>query len=185
MTLAVADINWKDARLHLGCGSHRLDGWVNADGVQTCATDLVLDICRDLAAVPAGALAGVYWCHGPEHVAPDLLPGVLVELHRALAPGGRLTVATIDLNGIYHGAYAKGYLPEHWNAYLYGDARSTDHPFLAHKQCFTAPHLGALLCAAGFATVAPWALDQYPEIHALNDCARSSYHVTLYLEGVK
>jgi predicted SAM-dependent methyltransferase len=178
-------MSWDGASLHLGCGGKRLAGCVNVDAVAGPGVDAVLDVTRDLGSLPDNALAWVYSSHVIEHIAPDLLPGVFAHLHRALRPGGVLTLATIDLDGIYHRAYSKGYSAHDWNAYLYGDTKSTDSPWMAHKQCFTAATLTALLRAAGFAQVRPWALAAYPAVAALNDCAASSWHVTLYLEGVK
>lgn len=178
-------IQWQDGCLHLGCGEHPIPGWVNVDGRPGAGVDLILDIQHDLDTLPSGVLRWAYTSHLVEHVCPDLLPGVLAHLYRALKPGGLLTVATISLEGIFHNAYEKGYSTHDWNSYLYGNANSNDNPFMAHRQCFTAPSLTALLNAAGFTTVRPWSLESYPDLYALNDCARSSYHVTLYLEGVK
>lgn len=168
--------------LHLGCGTRRLAGWVNADADPAVRPDLVLPAWD---ALPAESYAWIYASHVIEHVPPDLLPAGLAHLRRALRPGGKLTLATIDLDGIYHNAYRKGYSAHDWNAYLYGDTKSTDTPWMAHRQCFTAATLTELLLAAGFTEVRPWTLEWYPDIQALNDCAASSWHVTLYLEAVK
>ena len=35
-------------KLHLGCGTNKLDGWVNVDSVKGCAPDLLHDITRPL-----------------------------------------------------------------------------------------------------------------------------------------
>lgn len=178
-------VSWNGAKLHLGCGDRRLAGWINADGSLLPGVDLVLNVERDLDLLPSGVLAHVYSSHVIEHVHPDLLLGVLRGLHRALIVGGELTLATISLEGIYQNAYLKNYPVAAWNAYLYGDTKSTDPPFMAHRQAFTEPYLTELLKAAGFSVVRPWKLADYPEFAALNDCAASSWHVTLYLEGVK
>lgn len=178
-------IAWQGASLHLGCGEHPIPGWINVDGRPGPGVDLVLDIQHELDTLPSGMLQWVYTSHVVEHIAPDLLPGVLAHLCRALRPGGVLTVATISLEGIFHNAFEKGYDAKAWNSYLYGNSNSTDNPYMAHRQCFTYQTLSEMLTTAGFATVRPWAIGQYPAIYALNDCARSSYHVTVYAEGVK
>lgn len=173
------------ARLHLGCGDKILPRpWVNADAKSGTSVDLVIDL-HDPWQLQADEYEWIYTSHVIEHLYPDRLPRALTLLHRALRPGGLLTLATISLEGIYQNAFLKGYPPEAVNAYLYGDAKTTDSPLAAHRQCFTEPYLTDLMRKAGFATVRPWSLTQYPEIKALNDCASSSYHVTLYLEGLK
>jgi SAM-dependent methyltransferase len=183
-----AGIQWHGGRLHLACGAKRLSGWINSDAdpapvIQgVCGRpDVVLELPHDLETLPADALAHAYWSHGVEHVAPDLLPGALRELHRVLAAGGRLTLATIDLWAILTRRFPDG----NWEGPLFGHRRSTDPRWHAHLDCFTPEKLTRLLRAAGFATVRPWHLEQYPEIAALQDYASTHADVTLYLEGVK
>lgn len=186
MTFKVGD------RLHLGCGAKYLHGWVNADGVAapvvegvTGHPDVVLDLHHDLGQLPANTLAWVYTSHCLEHCYPDLLPGILRDLYRALQPGGALTIATTDLEGIlahrFHG-HGNG---SAWESALFGHTVSTAHPLEAHRDCFTYPKLEKLLRAAGFATVRRWTPEQYPEILALNDYAVSCRLVTCFAEGVK
>ena len=169
-------------KLHIGCGVHRLPPpWVNIDAVESQATDDVIDLCG--SALPpgwAGMFEQIYASHFVEHLPVDMLPLVLADWRRALAPGGRLTLATIDIQGIFLRAYGKGYSMASVNSYLYGG-----EGLMRHRQVFDAAYLEGLLRVAGFATVRPWALAEYPEICALNDCASTSHHVTLYLEGVK
>jgi predicted SAM-dependent methyltransferase len=172
------------SRLHLGCGTRRLDGWLNADAVARTGVDLVLDV-RLLHVLESETFDWIYSSHMIEHIHPDLLPGVLTNLFRALRPGAKLTLATISLEGIYRNAYQKSYQRDAVNAYLYGDSKSTDDPFQAHRQVFTEAWLTESLRAAGFSVFRTWSLSDYPEIAALGDCASSSWHVTLYLEAVK
>ena len=190
----VADIAWAGLKLHIGCGARHLPPpWVNTDGVEApliqgrvcLSPDVLLDICHDLAEIPTASLIHVYWAHGPEHMHNDLLPGILAELARVLRPGGPLTLSTIDLTGIFHNSYEKGGSPQDWNAVLYGDAKSTDVPFMAHRQVFTYAWLAQLVREAGFGEVHPWALPQYPEIAALLDHSSTSAPYSTFVEGVR
>lgn len=172
-------------KLHIGCGLKRLPaaaGWINCDGLRTPAADVVLDL-YDLKGIPSGLAASIYWSHGPEHIYPDKLDGVLRELRRILRPGGYLRVATIDVLGIVENRLLSAKNGSAWNSALYGEADSKDHPFLSHRQAFTAASLKAALEHAGFAGVAPWTTAQDAEIHALNDYARSCALVTVACEG--
>ena len=172
-------------KLHLGCGALRLEGWENVDGKAAPNVDRVLDLHTELGQLASGAYEWVYTSHVLEHCYPDKLPEILAHLYRALAPGGVLTIATTSLEGIFFNAFAAGYKMEHVVKYLFGDSCSYDTPLMAHRQVFTEPFLTDFLHAAGFATVRPWGIMQYPQIYALNDCAVSNTFVSLLLEGVK
>lgn len=175
-------------RLHLACGARYLEGWTNADAVaapciqgKVGRPDAVVDIERELHLLPPDHFDQIYWSHGPEHIRPDVLPGVLRDLHRCLGEGGRLTIATTDLLSIIQSRYPDG----NWEGPLFGHRYSTDEPHLAHFDCFTPAKLGRLLRAAGFAEVRAWSLSEYPEIAALRDYATTHADCTLYLEGIK
>jgi len=180
--------NWQGAKLHLACGAKYLDGWINADAVDMPVIqgvpghpDVVLDICYDLSRIPDASLTWVYWSHGCEHLPPNLLPGVLAHLHRALAQGGKLTLATTDLFLIIKNRFPDG----NWEGPLFGHRWSTDPSWLAHYDCFTHEKLWRLLRNAGFREIGPWKPEQYPEIRALNDYATTHADVTLYAEATR
>ena len=174
------------ARLHLGCGSHIMHGWLNVDGARRPMLDAVMDFHRDLPKIPDNVLSWIYTSHVVEHWFPDMVPGMLRHLHRALQPGGKLTIATTDIDGIYKNWYLTnlndGYS---WAAALFGQTNSADHPFDAHRDCFNYAKLERLLLGAGFASVRQWSVGDYPEIAAHNDFAFSCAAVTCYAEGVK
>jgi hypothetical protein len=194
MAAGGGDINWAASlHLHLGCGGKHLPApWVNADVVEApliagrvgLGPDVVLDITRDLAALPPATLHWIYWCHGPEHVRPDQLPAVLAQLRTALVPRGRLTLATIDLQRLARHAVEATVPAWEWNHHLYGEARSDSPAGMHHHQCFNYAYLTELLTAAGFSEVRPWAPAQYPLIAQLFDCAVTAEPISCYAEGV-
>lgn len=173
-------MKWDDAKLHVGCGDRRLSSWINADAV--VLADVQLDL-YDLSQIPCSVLSHIYWSHGPEHIYPDKLVEVLVNLRARLRAGGVLTTATIDLVGIWRNRFQTQANGAAWNAALYGESDSTHHPYLAHRQCFTHESLTELLLAAGFVNVKRWEPEQYPDILSLNDYATSCRLVTVHLEG--
>jgi SAM-dependent methyltransferase len=189
-------------RLHLGCGIHYLDGWYNVDGraapVSTPTvvngivvpgvvgrTDGVLDLQGGLWQLVTAAYEWVYWCHGPEHAAPDRLPEVLRHLYRALMPGGKLTIATTDFEGIYLHRFLEQDDGCDYKAALFADTTSTAHPFDMHRNVFTFEELCELLAAAGFARVRRWRPEEYPEIAVLGDYSTTAKLVSVYAEGLK
>ena len=83
-------------KLHLGCGRHVLDGWLNSDLVPGFTNVLGLDVTRPFP-LPAGTFVYVY----AEHVIGSLYfesaADMLRECFRVLVPGGKLRIATPDL----------------------------------------------------------------------------------------
>jgi predicted SAM-dependent methyltransferase len=179
-------IAWKPGtKIHLGCGTHRLAGWMNLDGVAGPAVDHVIDIEKDLQAIPAGIAPLIYWSHGPEHIHPDQLGQVLAHLHRILTPDGVLLLAAPDLVGIYNNRYLEPNNGPHWQSAMFGETNSSNHRFAMHKQIFTAQTLAEAVLSGGFATAESWRLDEYQEIWDLNDYARSCALVTTFVRGRK
>lgn len=82
-------------KLHLGCGTVRLDGWVNID-LHTPQADIHWDIRRPLP-FPAGAARFVYHEHVIEHITLEEAVRCLADWHRVLEPGGVVRIATPDL----------------------------------------------------------------------------------------
>jgi len=93
--------------VHLGCGTHRIDGFVNLDRVPTEATDAVIDMRRRLP-FPTQSVRGIFHQHALEHI--DLTSGarsLLRESYRVLGPGGTLRLGVPDLRA-YVDAYLRG-----------------------------------------------------------------------------
>jgi predicted SAM-dependent methyltransferase len=180
-------------RLHLGCGAKYLPWpWTNADGVAAPVVegvvghaDIVLDINKDCALLPSNSIEWIYTSHTLEHCYPNLLPEILVDLCRALCPGGRLTIATTDYEGIYKHRYLSHDNGPYYKAALFGECNSNDHPMAAHRNVFTFSDLGALLSGAGFSSVRGWEYDEYPELKALNDYGLTCRLVSVLIEGRK
>ena len=96
-------------RLHLGCGSRMLEGWLNTDLQPRLHQSVFLDAQRPLP-FPDATFHRVYSEHMIEHL--DLGDGgrLLAELARVLCPGGRIRIATPDLDRLL-GLFVA---PERW-----------------------------------------------------------------------
>jgi predicted SAM-dependent methyltransferase len=95
--LAQAWAKQKPLRLHLGCGTVRLTGWVNIDISGT--PDLLLDLRYGLP-FPDGSVETIHSEHVMEHL--RLADGQLLldEAHRVLRPGGVMRLGMPDLERI-------------------------------------------------------------------------------------
>ena len=86
-------------KLHLGCGTKKLEGWVNIDSVPECRPDLVHDVTKPLPYADQSA---------EELLAEDLLEHfdkyirylVFYEWTRVLKVGGKITLQVPDFKTI-------------------------------------------------------------------------------------
>ena len=83
-------------RLHIGCGPHLLDGWLNADFEPRARSVLCLDATRRFP-LPSDTFDTVFSEHMIEHVPHAGGAVMLREAHRVLRPGGRVRITTPDL----------------------------------------------------------------------------------------
>ena len=86
----------QEARLHVGCGSHVLAGWLNCDAEPADDGIGYLDATRPFP-LPAGAFGRVFSEHMIEHVPFAGGVAMLRECRRVLRTGGRIRIATPDL----------------------------------------------------------------------------------------
>ena len=87
----------KPYRLHLGCGSHRLPGWINIDFVRTPAVDVWWNLGQPVP-LPGGSCRYIFHEHVLEHFELSRALFLLRECHRLLQPGGVLRVAMPSLD---------------------------------------------------------------------------------------
>jgi aspartate beta-hydroxylase len=151
-------------KLHLGCGGHALDGWVNLD---VHPAPLCWNVQWGLPFV-AGAATHVFVSHLFEHLFfPHDAMAFLVELKRVMAPGGRVRIVVPDVAQLID-AYQRGdreffaKRSAHWTnargdgpllAQFLNYAGAGPDPgylFEAHKFGYDFDTLAALLKEAGF-----------------------------------
>lgn len=85
-------------RLHIGCGSTHLAGWVNIDAQPLPGVDVVADVTKGLDFEHVEA---VYAEHFLEHLTIDAALSFLCEVHRVLAPTGWLRLSTPNLDWVW------------------------------------------------------------------------------------
>ena len=166
-----------EGRVHIGCNTVKITGYVNVDVRPTSATDLVHD-CRDVAIFPSASLKVVYSNAFFEHVyVMDRLP-LLEDIRRALAVDGRLIFTGLpDFEGVAR-AYLERRKPGHvspafdlFEAYRYthGDPEGRQDWWLAqlHKGLLDAQTMEKLLRDAGFAASTVFSYRWGTEPHAV------------------
>jgi len=153
----------RSARLHLGCGDVRIDGWCNVDVDPSTAADVIDDILR-LERFADGTADAIYACHVLEHVAHEEVLRTLRTWRRVLKPGGDLYVSVPDIDRIVR-IYAANW--EHfqtrpnapWIGLIYGGQLDR---FDFHKTGFNLCWMTELLERAGFADVSEYPHAPHP-----------------------
>jgi ubiquinone/menaquinone biosynthesis C-methylase UbiE len=155
-----------DLKLHLGCGSNMLAGWLNTDSTPSPIADY-LDCTARLPFVD-GCLAAVFCEHLIEHLEKPGAQFMMREVFRVLRPGGVFRVVTPSLE-----AFAQMVLePEGAAACLYldfyrrfsgnlqaeiSDAVNSIFYLHGHRHVYRKAELIAMLAEAGFAELRPLA----------------------------
>jgi predicted SAM-dependent methyltransferase len=141
------------AKVNLGAGASRLDGWLNVDANPLRRPHIWMDV-RSRWAFKTNSLAGITTSHMLEHLFDDELDFLLKEAYRVLRPGGFLRISVPSLEKAV-GAYLAA-PPE--TGEQCGEKGEKFHLFAhwygAHHQVFDFGRLKNLLVKAGFADVA-------------------------------
>lgn len=96
-------------RLHLGCGSVILPGWINIDVHPYPGVDRQLDVTQGL---PFEGVAAIFAEHFIEHFDLDTGAALLRECRRALAEDGVLRLTTPNLDWVWATSYASRWTAE-------------------------------------------------------------------------
>ena len=135
-------------KLHLGCGSRFIPGFVHVDAVAHPHVDHVAS-AEDLSFIRDGSVELIYACHLLEHFKRQDVERVLGEWWRVLAPGGTLRVAVPDFEALCRLYATHGQLQLIIGP-LYG---RQDYEYNIHYNTFDFASLSATLERVGFVNV--------------------------------
>ena len=116
-------------KLHLGCGTNKLSGWINIDSVKACEPDLVHDITKPLPYADQAV---------DEILAEDLLEHfdkymrfvVFGDWARVLKIGGRLTVQVPNFKKILFRYFKFGY--DNFVDFIFGENMWRSDVYIGH-----------------------------------------------------
>ena len=191
-------------KLHLGCGHHLLDGWVNVDndpGLPNQDGIKIMDVTGDFD-FPDNTFDFVFSEHVIEHMTWSQGLNMLRESHRVLRSGGTLRVATPNINFLVELLRE----PDRNNDYLEWATKEflPDAPYVSscmvvnnfvrdwgHLFIYDGKTLHTSLKAAGFrrAYVQDLSVSQFEELRGLENVGRmpSDYldRETMVMEAIK
>lgn len=158
-------------KLHLGCGTALLEGWLNSDYYPISPKVLSLDATKRFP-LPSGQFDYVFSEHMIEHISYQGGRRMLNECHRVLKPGGKVRISTpdmrflIDLYGTGKSAVQEGYIA--WavrtfvpDAPAYEDTFAINNFVRAwgHTFIYDEKTLRGSLENAGFGDITAWELN--------------------------
>lgn len=140
------------SRLHLGCGSRYLPGYIHVDITAHPHVDVVTDVTQSMDSYfQPGSIDEIYACHILEHIGRRSVEETLKSWLRLLRPGGVLRLAVPDFQAIV-AEYVSNPLCLHDTllGLIYGGQRNQwDY----HTMGFDFPNLSRLLERIGFVSI--------------------------------
>jgi predicted SAM-dependent methyltransferase len=163
-------------KLHLGCGTIRLPGWINIDvNANRDVVDLQWDLTRTFP-LPANSCRYIYSEHVMEHF--DVSDGVsiLKECHRLLMPGGVLRIAMPSLKDLIASYESPDWRQQEWlsrSEYQFiatpAEMLNISFRWWGHRWLYDFEELQRRMRDAGFVTIspAPWGDSGHASLRSL------------------
>lgn len=80
-------------KLNIGCGSNKIEGYINIDTEESCQPDLIHDLMEKPLPYEDGTVEEILFFHCIEHIRKVLHQTILTEFQRVLTPSGRLYIS--------------------------------------------------------------------------------------------
>lgn len=126
-------------KLNLGCGSNKIEGFVNIDTEASCKPDVVCNFITNKLPYKTSSVEEVVLFHTIEHISKRFHPTILKEIHRVLKLGGSFIVSYPEfLKCVDNWKNNFRGQKEFWEATLYGrQLYSSDfHVCIMHTEDF-------------------------------------------------
>jgi len=135
-------------KLNLGCGSNKLEGFINIDAEKSCKPDLIWDFATKSLPYRSNSIDEIVLFHCIEHIKKSLHYPLILEFWRLLKPKGRLLISYPEFIKCVNN-WKRNYkgLRDFWEATLYGRQL---YPHDAHVCIMNTPDFIELLRSVGF-----------------------------------
>ena len=135
-------------KLNLGCGSEKLEGYINVDCNKELGPDLLCDFTKDGLPYANGSVEQVVLFHTIEHIQKSFHLQLLLEIRRVLCPDGTFLISYPEFTRCYENwrTNHRG-KREFWEATIFGRQSS---PSDYHVCIMDTPEFSYTLRSAGF-----------------------------------
>jgi hypothetical protein len=83
----------KRLKLNLGCGSTKLEGYINVDSEKSCKPDLICDFIKSPLPYKQNSIEEIVLFHTIEHIQKGYHQLLLERFYNLLVPGGKLYIS--------------------------------------------------------------------------------------------
>ena len=175
-------------KVHLGCGSKKIPGWVNVDCNPLVEPDVLNDI-KTLEYFEDGSVDVIYACHVLEHVGRWEWKRVLAIWIGKLKPGGVLRLAVPSFKAVVDWYVKTNNINDVMGLVCGGQKNEHDY----HYVIFDNETLTAALLALGMSEVREWDwkttehafIDDYSQAYLPHMDKEHGVNVSLNLEALK
>jgi predicted SAM-dependent methyltransferase len=159
------------ARIHMGCGEIKLEGWINLDLGRRTEADLRIDLRGGLPLRPQ-SVARIYSEHVLEHLSIEDGQTLLTDCFNALEPDGVMRIAMPDLKSLVE-AYLGNWRDQEWldnPGYSHIDSASrmlnAGFRYWGHRYLYDQEDLSLRLSTAGFSQIrrCDWGESDFPDL---------------------
>ena len=164
-------------KLHIGCGSVRLEGWINIDNnKQGQVVDIVWDIFDGLPFLENSSCSLIYNEHFLEHLSIEQAVFFLKECYRILKPNGVLRIAMPSLEYTVDKYQSENWQDQDWlkwegHEFIKTRAEMINISFRwwGHQWLYDREELHRRLKEAGFTIIkdVEWGTSEVPELNNL------------------
>lgn len=147
----------KTDKLHLGCGTLKLDNFINIDAIHTPAIDFRCKLNKLYDYFDENSVSEIYICHTLEHLPAKFLYLYLKQFYHIMKIGGVLRVSVPDIEKIMIVARKQQWSDSQVELLQGVIGGGQDHKYNYHKLFFWPDYLRRKLKAAGFRSI-----EEYP-----------------------
>lgn len=157
-------------KLHLGCGTRHIPGYINIDQMAGDNVDLVCDVSKLPYADNSADF--IYACHVLEYFDwQEAESVVLPEWYRVLKPGGYIRIAVPNFDSVLAWYGAKNNMLSDCIGLLFG-RQFYNGKYQYHKCVYNYDTLENILLKVGFTFVYPWDWRKTEHCH-IDDCSQA------------
>lgn len=164
----------KTDKLHLGCGTVKIENYINIDAARMPEADFRCKLNKLYDYFPVKSVSEIYICHTLEHVQARFIPLYLEQFYYILKENGILRISVPDIEKIMKIAENKEWSDDELDLLQGVIGGGQDHKYNYHKTFFWPEYLRKKLEAANFRNIEEYPLRPHFTNQNIQDSSNSA-----------